>query len=226
MLSIAGTDHRVQSVAKLIVSRRFVSRTRVTLSEMDNTEPGCFGRNEMDTMADTSCAGPNWRVLELTGTVCDVQGFMNDGNSLKNVPIATCATVAVEQDTGQEIILVGHEMLYFGKKLERSLINQNQLRYAGVKVRDDPTRVKEDGFGLTAASIHIPFNVDGTTVYFESRTPTDQEMASLPHVPITREETWNPKEVDLMSVMAITSQPQEHTRYISDQVLANVSDVL
>jgi hypothetical protein len=33
---------------------------------------GTIGRNEMDTHADTCCAGANWRLLDSTNEVCKV----------------------------------------------------------------------------------------------------------------------------------------------------------
>ena len=51
---------------------------------------GTIARNELNTLADTSCAGPNWALMELTGQVCDIIGFMgDDGQTKDDVPIAT-----------------------------------------------------------------------------------------------------------------------------------------
>ena len=40
-------------------------------------EPGHFARNEMDTHADTCCAGANWVPLEFTGEICEVKRCMD-----------------------------------------------------------------------------------------------------------------------------------------------------
>ena len=122
----------------------------------------------MDTLADTSCAGPNWPLIELTGQVCNVTGFMDSGQTVKDIPVATCATIVVDKDTGQKFMLIAHEMLYFGNLMKRSLLNPNQLRYAGVQVRDDPTREQEEGFGLSIGDVQVPFLMEGTVTYFES----------------------------------------------------------
>ena len=65
--------------------------------------------------------------------------------------MATCCTVVREPATGIEYLIVGYEMLWFGEKLGKSLLNQNQIRYAGHMVRDDPTCLQEEGFGITFA---------------------------------------------------------------------------
>jgi hypothetical protein len=111
----------------------------------NETAPGTIASNEMDTMADTSCAGRNWTPIYFTGDTVEVAPFTNSYQPLKDTPVATCATI-VTTATGQDYLLVGHEMLFFGSTLHRSLINPNQLRMNGVKVVDDPT--VEKGFGM------------------------------------------------------------------------------
>ena len=153
--------------------------------------------NEMDTMADTSCAGVNWTLMETTGMECKVSDFMGQQVGGQYVPIATCATCIREKSTGVEYILIGHQMLWFGSALKKTLLNQNQIRYCGHVVRDDPTRKEDEGFGITADGLYIPFEIQGTTIYFESRAPTKHEIETLPAVTLTRQELWDPKSVDL-----------------------------
>ena len=57
---------------------------------------------------------------------------------IKDVPVATDCY-------GVTTILVCHQMLWFGTKLNHSLINPNQLRLGGTSVFDDPTQKK---FGI------------------------------------------------------------------------------
>ena len=151
----------------------------------------------MDTMVDTCCAGRNWTLVETTGMECAVNDFTGNQVHGRHIPVATCATVIREAKTGVELVLIGHQMLWFGEHLDKSLLNQNQIRFAGHTVKDDPTRVKEDGFGIWADGIHIPFELQGTTVYFESRAPTSKEIEELPSVTLTRQELWDPRNVDL-----------------------------
>ena len=157
------------------------------------------GRNEMDTMADTCCAGRNWILLETTGMECSVNDFAGNRVGSTSVPVGTCATVVREQSTGAEVLVIGHQMLWFGNKLDKSLLNQNQIRHAGHAVRDDPTQGAREGFGFWADGLHIPFEIQGTTVYFESRAPDQQEVETLPSVTITRQELWDPQHVNISS---------------------------
>jgi hypothetical protein len=36
------------------------------------TQSGHVSRNEMETHADTCCAGANWTLMDLTGDICEV----------------------------------------------------------------------------------------------------------------------------------------------------------
>ena len=136
-------------------------------------------RNEMDSRADTSCAGANFHIIQDTGYVCDVQPFHPSSKAVQDIPIGTCATVVTVEDS-RDVLLVGHEMLYFGNWMRRTLINPKQLRHFGISVRDDYTREKEEGFGITVGDmIHIPFEMEGVTIYFEA-------IPSMVSPPITR----------------------------------------
>ena len=158
--------------------------------------PGTVARNEMDSHADTCCAGANWTLLTDSGFTCDVYAYNDNSAATKNIPIGTCATV-ITTDDGYDVLLIAHEMLYFGNQLSRSLINPNQLRFNDVTVQDDYTRYEEP-FGITTFEhLFIPFIMDGTTVYFESRVPTSDEIDSLAHVELTRDDPWDPKRVQL-----------------------------
>ena len=191
--STAGGSGRVSVVN--CGPQRLVGKVEKGWLLSQDTE-GKMGRNEMDTMADTCCAGKNWRLIETTGMECTVNDFAGNQVGKSSVPVATCATVVREEKSGMEVVLIGHQMLWFGNRLDKSLLNQNQIRYAGHDLRDDPTRMK-DGFGIWAEGMHIPFQLHGTTVFFESRAPSAQDMERLPSITITRQELWDPQQVDL-----------------------------
>ena len=119
---------------------RKVSKSRSAKQQYAATIEGTVARNEMDSMADTSCAGSNWKLIEDTGITCDVYPFKDGYAAVRDVPIGTCATL-VEGDEGSDFILIGHEMLYFGQELQRSLLNQNQIR---AHIRHDHGLVQDD----------------------------------------------------------------------------------
>lgn len=176
-------------------------------------------------MADTSCAGRNWIMIEDTGFVCDVYPFKDGYEAVKDVPIATCATL-VEGENGTDFILIGHEMLYFGHQMDRSLLNQNQIRHHirhhNGRVQDDYTRTNEE-FGIRTSDMFIPFQMRGAAVYFESRTPTPSELENLPHIVITSRDKWDPQQRPLR--LAPTMRSSDATS-ASDYALLNVSSAL
>jgi hypothetical protein len=153
------------------------------------------GRNELDTRADTICAGKNFRLLALTGQSCDVSGFHQDFDSIKDVPVAQVAT-AMTMDNGEVIVLVINEALWFGKTMDHSLINPNQIRAFGIDVSDNPFDESKD-FGINHDECFIPFDTAGSTVYFDTFVPTDEQLRTCRHIELTSDEEWDPNSVDM-----------------------------
>ena len=112
---------------------------------------------------------------------CDVRGFHDNFEPIRDVPIDQVAT-AFRDEHGATNILIINEALYFGPEMDHSLINPNQIRHHGIPVSDDAY----DGgcqFGIDHEDIFIPFNTEGSTVFFDSHVPTDRELI---HVHILR----------------------------------------
>ncbi|PJF33334.1 MAG: hypothetical protein CUN57_02455, partial [Phototrophicales bacterium] len=93
---------------------RHVGETAKAVEEIPyQTKPGTVGRNELDTHADTCCAGKNWRLLELSGEVCEVQPFLDSYEPIQSVVVGQCGTVWTNQEDGKEYLLIGEQMLWF-----------------------------------------------------------------------------------------------------------------
>jgi hypothetical protein len=74
------------------------------------------------------------------------------------------------------VILYFHQVLWYGKRLNQSLLNPNQLRHYGRSVCDNVTD-KSRSFGISIDDeFVIPFTMMGTNIFFESRVPTKWEM--------------------------------------------------
>ncbi len=92
------------------------------------TEMGTISRIEMDTHADTCCAGATWQLLDFTNEVCKVTSFLDYYEPVKEVMVARCGTVfLMSPNTGCEYLLVGDQMFWFGSQMDHSLINPNQI---------------------------------------------------------------------------------------------------
>jgi hypothetical protein len=92
----------------------------------------------MDTHADTCVLGINFIVLEYSDRVCDVYPYSQEYDAGKYVPIVRGATAVQDQDTGETHIMIINEGLWYGNRMNHSLINPNQLRHFQIEVCDNP----------------------------------------------------------------------------------------
>ena len=178
----------------------------------EGVKPSDFGneaRCELDTRADTCCAGQNCRPIFYTGQQCEVQGFHDTFAPVPDVPIATVATAWSNPLTGEGYILIFHEALYFGRNMDHSLINPNQLQHYGVRVNDNPyNRAPDWAMGIELEQDkHIPFYLQGSTIFFNSRYLSDDELESYPHVVLTSDKPWDPHGLVMPGGMDDTDHP-------------------
>ncbi|KAL7538728.1 hypothetical protein ACHAWF_006190 [Thalassiosira exigua] len=99
---------------------------------------------------------------------------------MPNIPIALVANNHRSQD-GTKPILIMNEVLYFGGKLNHSLINPNQIRPYGIAVSDNPYDM-DKLLGIGHDQDFIPFELEGTTVYYETTYLTMDEINMHPHL--------------------------------------------
>jgi len=89
---------------------------------------------EVDSCADTCCAGTTFKLIADMGCTADVKGFHGNLGKLAGIPIGTCYT-AINHPVLQETIMGAfHQCLYFGGQMEEYLINPNQLWANGLIV--------------------------------------------------------------------------------------------
>jgi hypothetical protein len=191
-----------------IVSKRYINRAKSHKTN-GNTQPGHMLRNEMDTHADTCCAGVNWSLLETTGEFCEVSPNLGTYQQVSEIPLAYCCTVWTDQLDSSEHLLVADQMLWFGTQLPNSLINPNQLRAYGLHVNDDPFDHSRK-FGIDSENLFIPFDTMGTAVHFNTRVPTEWEKSNLPVVLLTGED-WNPLEEVLRPILLTREEKEMRT---------------
>ena len=82
----------------------------------------------MDGNADTCCAESNFCILKMTRRTVDV--YLYNSTSYKlfhDIPIVSAVTAYDDPTTGLSSILVLYECLFYGKELNRSLLNPNQI---------------------------------------------------------------------------------------------------
>ena len=100
------------------------------------------GHIELDTHAEMTVLGSNCVVLSYTGKECEVSPYSTEYEAVRNIPVVSGAAVWTNPIDGTAHLLVFHESLWMGDKLDHTLVNPNQLRAYGVSVQDNPFDTK------------------------------------------------------------------------------------
>lgn len=116
---------------------------------------------------------------------------------ITNVPIVSGATAYVDKDSGETYILVFHESLFYGKKLNHTLINPNQVRMNGVDYWDNPFNTRKGLCIETSCGLHIPLRMRGTKISFDTHLPSKHKLNNCPHINMTSVCKWDPGNVIL-----------------------------
>ena len=171
--------------------------------------------------------------------MCDVKGFHNDYEAMKDIPVCQAATLWTADDGGKYILII-NEGLFFGSQLDHSLINPNQSRHYGIPVSDNPYD-SDKQLGIDHEDVFIPFGTSGSMVYFDSCVPSDEELEILPHVILTDGDSeWDPHGVKMnenrpygeMQIQEISVQRENEKRRCvaveceSDLCLGSISGLL
>ena len=117
-----------------------------------------------------------------------MHAFSDDCTVIKNVPLARVATAWQSPDTAQTYILVINEALWMGDTMDMSLINPNQLRNYGIHIQYDQTSNRPLSLITANTEFAMNLNREGTIISFNSRTPTQQELESCPHIILSSEQ--------------------------------------
>jgi len=133
--------------------------------------------------------------LQLTDTKVNVTPFSDEYKAIKDIPIATVATAWDDPAGGPTVILVVNEALYFGDRMNHSLLCPNQIRANGLVVNDVPKQF--DGTSLHAimdpkSETKLPLLLSGVISYLETRKPTDEELEECMHIELTSPTPWEP----------------------------------
>lgn len=179
-------------------SRRTVARVKRHKVQ----EEICFEPcpTEIDNHADTICFGSNFRPVYFTSEVCHVSPFLPEYEEQTDVRICTAVT-AVELDTGETVMLQFGQGLWFGNRMDRTLLNPNQCRSYGVDVCDNPTDPHRPLGIQVSDDCFVPMKMFGSTCGFISRCPSDDEMdGPFRWFTLSDETHWDPTSVTFPTV--------------------------
>ena len=152
-----------------------------------------YVRTELDSHANTTVAGRNCVPIWHTERSCDVAPFSDTYEPMKDVAIVYAAT-GFTFITGRHYVLVFHECLYI-PKLSHTLINTNQLRHFQTQVQDNPNA--EDLMSITSPDVNFIASLEseGTNIFINIWSPTQKDLALLPHIELTSQQPWEPYNV-------------------------------
>jgi hypothetical protein len=156
-------------------------------------------KSELDSHADSCVAGANTVPLWYTNTKVSVSPFIGEYSPLENIPIATVATAWDSPEDGSTIILIINEALYFGNRMNHSLLCPNQLRDFGLIVNDVPKSydaTSSHSIIIPDGQIELPLKMRGVISYLETRKPTEEELLKCPRYEMTAAASWDPYKVD------------------------------
>jgi hypothetical protein len=107
------------------------------------------------------------------------------------------ATAWVDLKTGEVIVLVMKEALYFGDRLDHTLICPNQLRSFGIVVDDTPKQFSPKwthSIEVPGDNLTIPLEMIGVVSYFSSHKPSEDELENCRRVTLSSDIPWDPND--------------------------------
>ena len=193
-LAVYWFSPRQRVILQIVSSIRKVSKEKAARSEYQHRpQPTSHGHIELDTHADTTVLGSNCIILSYTGKECEVSPYSSEYEAVWNVPVVTGATVWTNLTGGTACLLVFHESLWMGDKLDHTLVNPNQLRAYGVSVQDNPFDTKP--LSITTDDASVELYSEGMIICGDTRTPTESKLGQLPWLILTSPHDWDPHNV-------------------------------
>jgi hypothetical protein len=152
-------------------------------------------RVELDSHANTCGVNKVTRILEYSGQVAEISGFLDTMEPLKDIPIVKAALAYDAPLAGETVILIVNQALYFGSHLSHMLFNPNQLHSHGVTVEDIPRHLSSKSSHsiiVNEENLRIPLLLKGVISYFQVRKPSIDEVENCKHITLTSNEEWSP----------------------------------
>ena len=112
-------------------------------------------------------------------------------------------------------MLVFNKALWMGGVMEDTLLNSNQLRHFGINVQDNPTSNRPLSIITEDTHFAMPLQRDGTIVFCNTRTPTQNELETCPHIQLSSFKAWNPSKVHFPKSSHSLEEEVERIRRVS-----------
>ena len=138
-----------------------------TLLEYALVSPGSL----VDGGCNGGLAGDDCRVLAETELTCKVEGVCDSQTN----PMKIGTVAMLIETTEKPIIGIFHQYALYGEG--KSVHANNQLRWFGSSVDDNPAQFGGRQCVVSPEGHHIPLCVDTALPYMVSRKPTEEEMS-------------------------------------------------
>ena len=169
---------RHRTILRIVSSIRKIVKNKTAKAEYQHRpQSTSHGRIELDTHADTTVMGSNCVVLSYTRKECEVSPYSSQYEMVQNIPVVTGAMVWTNAADGTAYLLIFHESLWMGDKLDHTLVNPNQLQAYGVSIQDNPFDAKSRS--ITTDDVSVELYSEGTIICGDTRTPTESELSQL-----------------------------------------------
>jgi hypothetical protein len=207
---------------RYVPSTRFISPVHLSTDDGSDNELSC----ELDSHADTCVAGAACLLVAHNGQKVSVQPYSSEYKPIRDVPIATVATMWCDPASGECYILVIHEALYFGDRLKTTLLNPNQLRARGLIVQDVPSEFDPSSphsIFVPDHNLRIPLSLHGIFSGFHSVKPTWEEYERYPKVELTADIPWNPQSPEFAEVISKKIASAQRVAYDEQRTLSSLT---
>ena len=166
---------RHRTISRIVSSIRKISKNKTAKAEYQHRpQSTSHGHIELDTHADTTVLGSNCIIFSYTGKECEVSPYSSQYKAVQNVPVVTGATVWTNAADDTAYLLIFHESLWMGDKLDHTLVNPNQLRAYGVSIQDNPFDTKP--LSITTDDASVELDSEGTIICGATRTSTESKL--------------------------------------------------
>ncbi len=91
-----------------------------------------------------------------------------------------------------------NEALYYGEKLDHTLINPNQVLSYGIPIWDNPFDPARPLSIEVNSDLHISLRTAGTKLLFTTRVPTAIELETCEHIQMTSAAPRNPSDITML----------------------------
>ena len=112
---------------------------------------------------------------------------------MRDVAIVSTST-GFTSNTGKHYIIVIYECLYM-PELSHTLINPNQLLHFQTQAQDNPYATDPMSIIISYGNFIDCLDSDGTNIFINTWSPTQEDLASLPHIEITLQQPREPHNI-------------------------------